>query len=81
MVARSELRKEAYSYILHILSNLPVEPAGSEMTQFVPLEELRLIKEGLADPTPALVALLKDLARDSISDIDIDAHLATPFAT
>jgi hypothetical protein len=81
MVARSELRKEAYQYILHILGSLPVDVEGNEKSQFIPLEELRLIKEGIADPSPALVALLKDLAGDAVSAADINAHLLTPFKT
>jgi hypothetical protein len=80
MVSRSDLRKEAYHYILQILSSLPAQPAGHDWLQYVPLEELRLMKEGMADPSPALVDLLKELLQSGVSDGTIDSHLVTPFA-
>jgi hypothetical protein len=79
MVARNELRKEAYQYILYLLSHSPDTMNDNNSSQFMPLEELRLVKEGFADPSPALVSLLKQLLHGAISDSTIDAHLVTPF--
>jgi hypothetical protein len=38
-----------------------------------------LLKEGLADPSDELVALLKQLLKSSVTEADIDAHLVEPF--
>ena len=69
MNAQYQLRKEAYQYILKILSNLPASADEKNWIQYIPLEELRLIKEGIADPSPALVALLKDLLRGDVMNL------------
>jgi hypothetical protein len=79
MVARSDLRKEAYKYVLYILSKLPAQDSGENWLQFVPLEELRLVKEGIEDPSPVLVSLLKEMLQGAISDDVVDSHLVTPF--
>jgi hypothetical protein len=79
MTDRCNLRKEAYKYVLEKLSNLPASAGNRNWIQCVPLEELRLLKEGIADPSAALVALLQDLVGDSISDVEIQAHLVAPF--
>ena len=79
MAARSELRKEAYNFILQILGNLSESSDKSEWSQCIPLEELRLLKEGLADPSPALVALLKEMLKGAGGDSAIETHLITPF--
>ncbi len=79
MVDRNDLRKEAYKYVLFLLSNSNNASENNNSNQFIPLEELRLVKEGIADPSPALVALLKQLLQGNISDGTIDAHLVTPF--
>ncbi len=79
MAARNELRKEAYRYVLQVLSNLPAEAGNDNWIHFIPLDELRLLKEGIADPSPALISLLKEMLHNSISDTTVDAHLVTPF--
>jgi hypothetical protein len=79
MITRSELRKETYRYLLHILGKLPANIASENWIQVIPLEEFRLLKEGVADPSPALVASLKDLLKGVINEETIDLHLVTPF--
>jgi hypothetical protein len=79
MAARSELRKEAYTYVLRILGSLSDSSDNSDWSLCIPLEDLRLLKEGLEDPSPTLVYLLKELVKGAISDSDIDTHLVTPF--
>jgi hypothetical protein len=79
MATRSELRKEAYKYILHILSRLPPSDNNKDWIEYIPLEELRLVKEGIADPSSSLVALLKDLINGVVHDSVIDSYLVAPF--
>ncbi len=80
MVTRSELRKEAYRYVLQVLKNVPASANNNHnWIQFIPLEELRLVKEGIADPSPALVAVLKDILQGTISDDILDSYLVKPF--
>ncbi len=79
MAARSELRKEAYNFILQILGDLSESADNSEWSQCIPLEELRLLKEGLEDPSPALIALLKEMLKGAGGDSAIEAHLIKPF--
>jgi predicted component of type VI protein secretion system len=79
MVTQSELRKETYRYLLDILGKLPANIANENWIQVIPLEEFRSLKEGVADPSPALVALLKDLLKGVINEETIDLHLVTPF--
>lgn len=79
MTARIVLRKEAYQYVLQVLGYLSSSADERHWGQLIPLEELRLIKEGVADPSPALVALLKESLRGIVSESAIDLHLVTPF--
>jgi hypothetical protein len=79
MTTRKELRKEAYKYILQVLSRLPPSDNNKDWIEYIPLEELRLVKEGIADPSPGLVALLKDLLNGVVHDSVIDSYLVTPF--
>ncbi len=79
MTARSDLRKEAYHYILQILGDVSVNDNEESRIVCIPLEELRLIKEGIADPSPDLVTLLKSMLCNTLSESVIDSHLVTPF--
>jgi hypothetical protein len=82
MTTRSDLRKEAYQYILHTLAEIQVSDNNDNdesRIAWVPLEELRLIKEGIADPSAEFVALLKSMLCNTVSESEIDSHLVTPF--
>jgi hypothetical protein len=79
MIDRVKVRKEAYQYILQKLSTLHSEMTGAEWMQSIPLDELRLLKEGAADPSTALVSFLKDMLKGSVNDIEIDSRLVEPF--
>jgi len=78
-MSKRQLRQIAYEYIrgqtgkLHGFSN----DADHPLT--IPLNELMLLKEGLADPSAELVASLKQLLRGSVTEAEIDAHLVAPF--
>jgi hypothetical protein len=79
MSDRIKVRKEAYEYILHRLSSIHAEVTSTEWMQSIPLDELRLLKEGVADPSAALVSSLKDLLKGAVNDFEIDSHLVEPF--
>lgn len=64
-------RKEAYRYILERLSKLPVASCAAEQYLSISLDELRLLKEGVTDPSAALVAALKQLFRGIITEAEI----------
>ncbi len=79
MTDSSELRKEAYRFILQELEKASIPHSPGEPLLNIPLDELKLLKEGQADPSPALVDSLKQLLSGNTSEIEIDAHLLTPF--
>ncbi|MBN1189133.1 MAG: hypothetical protein JXA46_05210 [Dehalococcoidales bacterium] len=78
---RVESRKEAYSYIVQKLSTLHPDVTVGGWMQNVSLEDLRLLKEGLADPSAALVDLLKEEMKGMVNDLEIEMHLVEPFKT
>ena len=79
MVDRGTLRKEAYRYIVRVLSTLPSSSDGKQCEGCVELEELQSLKQGLSDPSPALVAFLEDLLEGAIGRSEIRKHLMMPF--
>jgi len=78
-ISNSNLRKEAYRYILERLSKLPIDFHNADRSLSIPLSELRLLKEGISDPSAALVASLKQLLKGMVTEAEIDAYLVTPF--
>jgi hypothetical protein len=78
-MARNQLRKEAYKYVLEELSSLSPRSSDLGSPPNISLNELMLLKEGLADPSAELVASLKQLFRGSVTEAEIDAHLVVPF--
>ncbi len=78
-IAKNELRQQAYQFILERLNAVPVDSANADWSFSVPLEDLRLLKEGVADPSPELVASLRWLLKDTIPAGEIDSHLVSPF--
>ncbi len=81
MTDRIEIRKEAYRYLLNRLNTLQANMTGTEWKQSIPLEELRLLKEGLADPSAALVAVIKDQLKGVVNDLEIEMYLVKPFSS
>jgi flagellar motor protein MotB len=79
MLNRSDLRKEAYQYILERLCKLSTGSDNAEPSLTISLHEINLLKEGTADPSASLVAALKQLFRDSVAEEEINAHLVVPF--
>ena len=78
-MSRKQLRKEAYKYVLERLSGLPPHSSDLGSPPNISLGDLRLLKEGLADPSAELVASLKQLLRGFVMEAEIDAHLVVPF--
>ncbi len=78
MVDRGALRKEAYRYIVRILSSLPSNTDG-KCEGYVDLDELQSLKEGRSDPSPALVAFLEELLEGSVGRSELEKHLMMPF--
>ncbi len=79
MLNRCDIRKEAYHYICQRLSKLLALSSAANDGSVISLDELRLLKEGIADPSPEMVALIKRLFGSIVSEAEIDAHLVTPF--
>ncbi len=79
MVARSELRKEAYRFILQNLDGLSSSIEKAQWEHCVSLEELRLMKEGMADPSPALVECVRSILGERVSEAAINSYLVNPF--
>ncbi len=79
MLNRSDIRKEAYHYICERLSKLLALSSAENDGSTISLDELRLLKEGRADPSPEMVTLIKRLFGSIVGEAEIDAHLVTPF--
>jgi hypothetical protein len=77
--SKSALRREAYKYILERLSKLGIDYRDIDSMPNIPLDEIRLIKEGTADPSSALVASLKRLMKGIVDEREIENYLVKPF--
>ena len=69
----------AYEYIKTQISKFPGHAHYTDFSLIVPLEDIRSLKEGLADPSTELVASLKQLFTDVSTADEIDAYLVAPF--
>jgi hypothetical protein len=78
-MSKSQLRKMACKYIKGQIGKFHGLSVHADYSPVIPLDELMLLKEGLADPSTELVASLKQLTQGSISEAEIDAHLVAPF--
>jgi hypothetical protein len=79
MPTRNELRKEAYKFTLELLRKIPTVETEDGQEFELSLDELRLLKEGIEDPSQDLVSALKYLSKDIISKDEIDRYLVIPF--
>ena len=78
-MSKSQLRKTAYEYIKGKIGGLHELSHDADHPSTIPLNELMLLKEGIADPSAELVTSLKQLLRGSVTETEIDAHLVAPF--
>jgi hypothetical protein len=76
---KNQLRKTAYNYIKEKTSKLNAYSNNIDHQSIVSLDELILLKEGLADPSAKLVALLKQLLKGTATEAEIDTYLVTSF--
>ena len=74
-----QLRKTAYEYIKAQTSKYPGQMRRTDLSVVISLEDIRSLKEGLADPSVELVASLKQLFKDVSAPDEIDAYLVAPF--
>jgi hypothetical protein len=81
MTDRVRIRQEAYNYILHKLSLLQIDLTSTNWLEIIEIDELRLLKEGIADPSESLVAALKELLKGLVNNNEIDSYLVEPFNT
>jgi hypothetical protein len=77
--SRSALRREAYKYIAERLNKLSAGSCDRDPLPSIPLNEIRLLKNGLADPSRALVASIKQLLKGNVNEAEIEAYLVKPF--
>lgn len=74
------ISKEAYNYITETLRKLPdISNNVDLLDTSVELDDLIMLKEGIADPSPALVEVLKLLLKGIVTELEIDNHLVMPF--
>ena len=78
-MSKSKLRKEAYRYIRERLCKLAASHHNIDQHINISLEELEMLKEGITDPSDALVAGFKQLFTGIVSEAEIDTQLVEPF--
>ncbi|MDD4859516.1 MAG: hypothetical protein PHR56_04860 [Dehalococcoidales bacterium] len=74
-----EARRSAYQYICDRLSTIPPGIQSAAADLIVPLEDLELLRQGAADPSPEMVALVKRILCPAASEAEIETHLVAPF--
>jgi hypothetical protein len=77
---RLEARKKAYRYICESLKQIHGRQCMPKEDSIIPLGELLELKEGLADPSPQLIALLRGNFGTSVSQSELEANLVAPFS-
>ena len=72
VISKHELRKQAYQYILERLTKLQIDASGDKSRTDISLDEIKLLKEGMTDPSVSLVATLKRLLKGIVSESEIE---------
>ena len=86
MTSRRESRKRAYHYIITQATKLNLDLSrtsdkAAADANYISLNDLVGLKEGLTDPTQQLVVALKKLLKSVTSEVEIDEYLVKPFHT
>ena len=86
MKSRRESRKRAYHYIITQSTKLNLDLSRTSDkaavdANYVSLNDLLGLKEGLADPTQQLVVALGKLLKSVVSEVEMDEYLVKPFHT
>ena len=83
MSTRGESRKIAYQYIVKQSKklNIKLSLTSDEVLKDIniSLNELIRLKEGLDDPSPELIRVLKKLLLGIVSEAEIGKYLVSPF--
>ncbi len=78
-MSNSQLRKEAYQFVPEILEQPSIRSYDSDSSVTIPLDELMLIKDGLADPSVTLVGSLRRMFKGTTTESEINIRLVVPF--
>ena len=86
MTSRRESRKRAYHYIITQGTKLNLDLSrtsdkAAADANYISLNDLVGLKEGLTGPTQQLVVALKKLLKSVASEVEIDEYLVKPFHT
>ncbi len=86
MTSRRESRKRAYHYIITQATKLNLDLSrisdkAAADANYISLNDLVGLKEGLTDPTQQLVVALKEILKGVTSEVEIDEYLVKPFHT
>ena len=84
MTSRRESRKKAYHYIVAQVKklNLNLDRTSEKITNdvdYISLNDLIGLKDGLTDPPQKLVVALKKLLKSVTNEVEIDKYLVKPF--
>ena len=84
MLSRIDRRKQAYQFILGKIKELQEKFSyqtnkSGEVSDIVPLEELDMLRRGIADPSAKLIVFLKTLLHPVASEIELEDNLLKPF--
>jgi len=77
-MSRADLRTAAYRYVQERLCRLSAGRCEAD-PGLIPLGELLLLRDGAADPSPALIEALSQLFRGQVPEAEIYANLVRPF--
>ncbi|MFC2073173.1 hypothetical protein ACFLUU_10885 [Chloroflexota bacterium] len=85
-MSRRESRKRAYHYIITQATKLNLDLSSTSEkaaadANYIFLNYLVGLKEGLTDPTQQLVGALKKLLKSVASEVEIDEYLVKTFHT
>ncbi len=58
---------------------MQISSASTNEDYIIPLDELKLLKEGLSDPSPQLIVLFTKVLGSRVIEAEINAHLIEPF--
>lgn len=86
MTKQYESRKRAYYYIVEQAKKVNWDPSIDSDERLadvldIPISDLNLLKEGLSDPSPRLIAEFKKLFSPTIHEDEVDLYLVKPFLT
>jgi hypothetical protein len=84
LASRIDKRKKAYQYIYQKLHESVYKPSYNtaelpDVSTVIPLAEIDKLREGITDPSEALIVALKTLLHHTTSESEIEEILVKPF--